>query len=597
LETVRELVIELYPYIFNYQVWDLQSGKHVLQQVFLQDIQLNPFMYLCHVPCVYSEAGLKMKCSGIDKAMSLCNIAVVTAVCRFLLEVNMVAAAMRYMPDELKEDYWKSWMELNTKVQRFVPPGFFREVHDDAFKIGLWRNIPEGFQKILNGEILTCVSPEMKWVIQADVTLKVSKLQTGNQEEHHIHLENPEYTTSKFTPFTFTNDDLFLVYKSSGSSLHALSLTTGKVLSSVSGCKLFYFARERQVGYLFRCDTEETAIFLTSLFSPFKFLPASLVKPSVVAKSVAAMFRSSNALMSVSSDSIVTLMQTSTVADKEVITFTDDCIGWSTASSPQSLTVKNCAVSSDGRLIAIHLKAKLELYSFTKSKLEFLHSKCESIVPCFAFSNDGTALLLCTQDSGNDSYFHVWDIREEVVSPRVESRVHLTPECCCLSSDKVVLCGGYEIEIWEYGEHTCRLIKSRGVEKPYNSVRFSQCSVSVDNQFFVCCIANAILVYNLRTSNIYSSKHVLRGHLGRIEFCRFLKINRYLISYAVDGMVFLWDIRASKAVGFTRIVEGQESIVSMAVSPEEDRAVCFTSSGRVCMVKLCELDSALELKS
>ena len=61
-------------------------------------------------------------------------------------------------------------------------------------------------------------------------------------------------------------------------------------------------------------------------------------------------------------------------------------------------------------------------------------------------------------------------------------------------------------------------------------------------------------------------------------------------------MVFLWDISQSKAVGFTRIAEGYESILSLAVSPEEDRVVCFTSTGRVCMIKLCELGSALELK-
>ena len=34
----------------------------------------------------------------------------------------------------------------------------------------------------------------------------------------------------------------------------------------------------------------------------------------------------------------------------------------------------------------------------------------------------------------------------------------------------------------------------------------------------------------------------------------------------------------------------------MAVSPEEDRAVCFTSSGRVCVIKLCELGSAMSLQ-
>ena len=94
-------------------------------------------------------------------------------------------------------------------------------------------------------------------------------------------------------------------------------------------------------------------------------------------------------------------------------------------------------------------------------------------------------------------------------------------------------------------------------------------------------------------ANVHSSRQILRGHLGKIEFCRFLKVNRYLISYAVDGMVFLWDLTESKAIAFTRIKQGEEKIASMALSPEEDRLVCFFTSDRVCIIKLCKLESAL----
>jgi len=58
-------------------------------------------------------------------------------------------------------------------------------------------------------------------------------------------------------------------------------------------------------------------------------------------------------------------------------------------------------------------------------------------------------------------------------------------------------------------------------------------------------------------------------------------------------MVFLWDLNKTKAVGFARLAQGQENIVSMAVSPEEDKAVCFTSCSRVFVVKLCNLECAL----
>ncbi|KAJ7375782.1 hypothetical protein OS493_038903, partial [Desmophyllum pertusum] len=81
LETVRQLIIELYPDIFQYQVWDLQSGMPLLHHVFLQSVQLNPFSYLCHVTCNFHLRGLKLQCDDIDKALSVCNVAVINAVC------------------------------------------------------------------------------------------------------------------------------------------------------------------------------------------------------------------------------------------------------------------------------------------------------------------------------------------------------------------------------------------------------------------------------------------------------------------------------------------------------------------------------------
>ena len=161
----------------------------------------------------------------------------------------------------------------------------------------------------------------------------------------------------------------------------------------------------------------------------------------------------------------------------------------------------------------------------------------------------------------------------------------------------LILCGGYnEIEVWEFKKYPFRLLERMGVEKFYDSVKFSLCIVSQDNKLLVCCIANLVYVYKLTVANICSSRQILRGHLGKIEFCRFLKVNRFLISYGVDGIVFLWDITVSKAIGFARITQRGEKIVSMAVSPEEDRAVCVLSSGRVCEITLGKLKCALSSK-
>ena len=135
--------------------------------------------------------------------------------------------------------------------------------------------------------------------------------------------------------------------------------------------------------------------------------------------------------------------------------------------------------------------------------------------------------------------------------------------------------------------HPVHLLKRICVERSFNPVKFSHCAVSQDTELLVCCLANVIFVHSLQVADIHSSKRVLRGHLGKIEFCKFLKRNRlYLISYAVD-------ISESKAIGFARIAKGREKILCMAVSPDEDRAVCFISPSRVCVLNFCNLKCAL----
>ena len=857
LAAVRQLVIELYPFIFNYQVWDLQTGIPVLQQLFSRGTQLNPITYLCHVACAFSKRAQEMGCTGIERTMSVCNIAVVNALfCRdgfcfrhaaeldleslwevewnsrqleeersrllvmvkeqenflnshfaLMTELDLThtsvllsdVQALQALRDRLercwirllKPEKMQLLKEVKRSQQKMVLPRVddcimftackklrneafkvqllkhrsqkkmvlrrvdncimsttWKELRNEAFKCGVLTNIDRGFQNLVydvNEEIRICVSPEMKrtdadgllrmlsllketqrfelkmelkrkgerimstvmkefhgkefafcfrtnidaegfqnlvynvneeigicvspemkrteadgflrmplllkkaqrfelkmelkrkgerimatvmkkfydeqfkfgkgfqnvYGVNEEIDICVSPdaklmetgdvrgmrlLKTGNQDRPVDHHGNSEHIISKFTHFTLTIDDLYFVYSCEG-SLHALSLQTGKILTSVSGCNLIYLKKQRQFGYLFRTATEEIEILLKSFFNPFKFFAVSPVKESNVGKSISAIFRSSNTVLSVSSDWMITSWETA--ANKEGVVFIRQSL--LTEPGVQSLPVKNCLLSSDGRLIAIHRETKLELYTFADNAggNKFLYSvyesKCEFTVACVAFSADSTLFLFCIQDRRRYPHLYVWDVQQEVMAASLKSPGLLTVECCCFSWDKrlIILCGDYEIEILDYTKDTCRRL---GVERPYHSVKFGQCTVSLDDQLLVCCIANRILIYNLLALNINSSKQVLRGHLGRIEFCRFLKANRYLISYGVDGMVFLWDIIKFHAVSFARLTQGKEKIVAMAVSPEEDLAVCFTSSDRVCMIKLCGLGATPSLK-
>jgi len=129
---------------------------------------------------------------------------------------------------------------------------------------------------------------------------------------------------------------------------------------------------------------------------------------------------------------------------------------------------------------------------------------------------------------------------------------------------------------------------------PYTEVyKLTACTVSPENDLLAYCITDRILLCPLKTSTDQFILQLPRAHLGKVEFCQFLRGNRYLISYGVDGTLFLWDLSEWKAVAFAKIAQGRENIVSMAVSTEGDKVVCVTSFGRLNVIKPCGLKGAM----
>ena len=308
----------------------------------------------------------------------------------------------------------------------------------------------------------------------------------------------------------------------------------------------------------------------------------------MVEKTIAAVFCSTNTILSVGSDLKVSFWHTAEA--KEGSRFISQSL-----LDTSDLQVKNCVLSPNGQLIAIHQGSKLMLYTFTKFSLvetrTVFTEEFGDTISSMTFSGDSASLLYCIGVWQSFTRGVVWDVVGKLMSSSVKSQALIAVECCCISSGKqeIMLCGKYQIEIWKYGERSCHLLTTIRVEKMYHSLRFSQCIVSSDDQLLVCCIANTILVYRRSALDINSSKRVLLGHLGKIEFCRFLKENRYLISYGIDGMVFLWDTIEFKAVGFERIP--LDTVACMAVSPDEEEVVCYSYTNLICVVKLCELKS------
>ena len=483
---------------------------------------------------------------------------------------------------------WGSYLKVLKKDKMEMHPYLVKEFQYGSIKFEDYTNFPEGLhddESIVKGDILIYLSPGGKWVLEADGLRNKNVLRKRNRELSCDH-ETLQRDIGKFKRFSFTKDDLYLVYLTDNGSLHALCLETGTVLTSVSSDQIIYFTKQDMCGYLFCNDTKETAILFSDLSSPFKFISASPLELPVVKKTIAAVFCSTNTVLSVSSDLKVSFWQT---AEPK---YGSSFISQSLHDTP-GLQVKNCALSPNGQLVAIHQGSKLMLYTFTDFSLvetrTVFTEEFGYTISSLSFSGDSASLLYCFRVWQSFTRGDVWDVVGKLVSSSLKSQALVVVECCCISSGKqeIMLCGKYQIEIWKYGERSCHLLTTIRVEEMYHSLRFSQCIVSSDDQLLVCCIANTILVYRRRALDINSSKRVLLGHLGKIEFCRFLKENRYLISYGIDGMVFLWDIIEFKAVGFARI---PLDTVCMAVSPDEEKAVCY-STDLICVVKLCELKS------
>jgi len=82
LTVLRYFVIDHYNKIFDYQVWNVRTGRSALEQAFSSGVQLSPFTYLCHLGTAIEKCGVLF--CGINKSLSLCNVALLSTVCHHL---------------------------------------------------------------------------------------------------------------------------------------------------------------------------------------------------------------------------------------------------------------------------------------------------------------------------------------------------------------------------------------------------------------------------------------------------------------------------------------------------------------------------------
>jgi WD40 repeat protein len=439
---------------------------------------------------------------------------------------------------------------------------------------------------------LRSISNNGKWLAVRDpskieLVKIVNEARNGKAEKETVfhYIENVH-------SHAFTNDSFVFVYVtlSPSQNLYALSLQTGTKLCSVSGLFPVCCASEEGegIGYIFRGANERIAVLLRDL--PGKFLLNCKTGDGVTSKPVAVTFTPAHTIMILCSDAKFALWKLDH-SDLIMACYSKTLeLDYS-----EKISIEKCVFSHDGKLIAIHHSCQILLFNcegkFLCSVFKVIE-ECKYTAPCLTFSPDDSLLLFCIQKGTSDQTFYVWNVKKEVLTDPILLPIPyvIHVECCCFSSDnrKLFFCNASSVLILEYPS---KVVSCPTIIVPHVNSRASDtcshCIVSSDNMLLAWCVANEIFIFSLNGSDTFWK--VPHNHFGKVEYFYFLRGNCYLISYGIDGIVFLFDIFEKKSIAYVKL----ESIISMALSPDEDKVVCLESSGKLSVINLYGLKPGL----
>ena len=443
-----------------------------------------------------------------------------------------------------------------------------------------------------NGKLIAV--RDLRFLALEEHTIKVFMNLTETDET--VSFPDPVHVIEDVAASSFTCDSDCVVYvQIEGRCFQALSLQTGSILSCDSGFSpSFLIMPSERFGFVFCAGSEKSIVplsdfLVSSALSKYLVLPVvtSAWSPSGITFTLGGniSFLSSNLVMYV-------LIRNSEGS------FTQNC---TPLKHPGGCVVEHCALSRQRNSIAVSQKASIFLFdnhAFPCTVFE----ESENIgcqVSCLMFSHDGILLLYCVERRNSKVEVCLWNVDQHKLSSCVFASTLVSINCCCFSPDNsmIILCGDFRVELWEVvlcSRPRLKMVKELTRLYPIYE-RFHYCSVSSGNEVLVCCIMNDVLLYSLSSPDKESFFCRLPpAHSGQIQFCQFLRETHYLISYGIDGAVFLWELiqRKAKAKAYARVTEREESITGMSVSSMEDEVVCLTSMGRVITIKLHGLKSA-----
>ncbi|XP_044169762.1 uncharacterized protein LOC114948828 [Acropora millepora] len=446
-----------------------------------------------------------------------------------------------------------------------------------------------------NGKLIAVRDPLLQAFFKRREACTVKVFMNTTETVETELFTDPVHVIENVDAFDFTCKSDFVVYvQKEGRCFQALSLQTGLILSCDSGfIPVFHIIQSPQVGFVFYGGSEKSIVplidfLVSSALREYLVLPVmtSTGSPSGIT------FTLAGNISYLSSCLMLSVVKRS---DDGSLVTSAKC---APLNYPRGCKVENCALSRQGNSIAVSQKASILLFDNHALRCTvFKESKdIECQVSGLIFSHDGSLLLYCVERRNSQAEVCLWNVDQEQLSSSFIASQLVSINCCCLSPDNsmVILCGELRVEIWEdvLCSHKCLKMEKEVMKLYPRSERFHYCTVSSGNERLACCIADDVLLCPLSSREKESFYPLPRAHLGQIQFCQFLRETRYLISYGIDGAVFLWNLDEGKAVDFAKVTEGEEVIEGMSVSNMEDEVICLVSSGRVIRIKLHGLKSA-----
>ena len=284
-ETVRQRVIDLYADIFPTQVWNMETGRPVLEEAFSADVQLNPYFYLCHLTFLVSNLIMRENFHGRNERFSLSAVASLNA-CSLL----------------------KTWRTECRGPRRFSGSHDRRLCSPLSWELYLNTHAP----KFQNNPCIerSKITLDRKWIA---FNIEKCNLFERMSDCEDFNFQNPIYVVGQVNQFAFTDDSRIFLYITTNKSLEALILKTGSILSSVSGLIPLHLEPGNQAGFFFRANQMERIILI-------KDFPTSLLRFllfSYEAKQIEMAFFSFN--NQVFLENISVLLKQTKIADSDMV--------------------------------------------------------------------------------------------------------------------------------------------------------------------------------------------------------------------------------------------------------------------------------------